>query len=466
MAKPFFTPIDMNKLEIRNPRAHILASAPGSPVTGQFYYNSADNTLYWWNGTVWKSADGSAGGIAPSLYDAQSILGAVADNTPAAITFAASTIFGRKSTGDIGSMSMSQLVTELLAADGAGSSLDADLLDAQQGSYYLARANHTGTIASTDVSDFGEAVADTAGAMFTGNTETGITLTYQDADNTIDAVVDVLNALPAPTGSLSMNSQKIVSLLDPTSAQDAATKAYVDSVAQGLSAKASVRVASTAAVTLATGVENGDSIDGVTLVTGDRVLLKNQAAGAENGIYTVNASGAPTRALDFDIAAEVQAGAYFFVEEGSTNANSGWVLTTDGAITVGTTTLAFEQFSGAGQVTAGAALTKTGNTLDVAVDNSSIEVNADALRVKAAGITDAMLASTFCKKYTASIGDGSTTAIVVTHSLGTRAVTVSVHDAATYDEVIVDVQKTSTSTCTITFAVAPASNAYVVTIIG
>ena len=144
--------------------------------------------------------------------------------------------------------------------------------------------------------------------------------------------------------------------------------------------------------TLASAFANGQTVDGITLATNDRILLKNQSTGSENGIYTVNASGAPTRATDFDSNSEVTGGTFFFVEEGTVNADNGFVLTNDGAITVGTTALTFTQFSGAGQVVAGDALTKSGNTLNVAVDDSSIEVSSDALRVKASGITNAMLA--------------------------------------------------------------------------
>ena len=135
-----------------------------------------------------------------------------------------------------------------------------------------------------------------------------------------------------------------------------------------------------------------DGANGITLATGDRILLKNQSTGSQNGIYTVNASGAPTRATDFDEDSEVTGGTFFFVEEGTTNADNGFVMTNDGTVTVGSTALVFTQFSGAGQVIAGAALTKSGNTLNVGVDDSSIEVNSDALRVKASGITNAMLA--------------------------------------------------------------------------
>ena len=198
--------------------------------------------------------------------------------------------------------------------------------------------------------------------------------------------------LSGQAAALAMNSQKITGLATPTADGDAATKSYVDSVAQGLSAKDAVRVATTANGTLASAFANSQTVDGITLATGDRILIKNQSTASENGIYTVNASGAPTRAVDFDANAEVAKGAYVFVEEGTTNADAGFVLTTDGSITLGSTSLAFTQFSGAGDITAGSALTKSGNTLNVAVDDSSIEVSSDAIRVKASGITNAMLA--------------------------------------------------------------------------
>ena len=117
--------------------------------------------------------------------------------------------------------------------------------------------------------------------------------------------------------------------------------------------KQSVRVATTAALTLSSDLENGDTVDGVTLVTGDRVLVKNQDTASENGIYVVKASGAPDRATDADTSAEVTAGMFTFVTEGTANGDSGWVLTTNDTITLGTTGLVFAQFSGAGQITAG-----------------------------------------------------------------------------------------------------------------
>ena len=166
----------------------------------------------------------------------------------------------------------------------------------------------------------------------------------------------------------------------PSNANDAASKSYVDSTINGLDVKESVHLATTAAGTLASDFANGDTIDGVALATGDRILIKDQADASENGVYTVNASGAPTRATDFDADSEVTAGAFFFVEEGTTNGNNGFTLTTNDDITVGTTDLTFTQFSGSGQITAGTGMTKSGNTLNV-VGGDGIVANANDLAI-------------------------------------------------------------------------------------
>jgi hypothetical protein len=169
----------------------------------------------------------------------------------------------------------------------------------------------------------------------------------------------------------------------PTDDAHAATKGYVDAARSGLDVKQSVRAATTGPINISADLENGDTLDGVTLATGDRVLVKNQSTGSENGIYVVVASGAASRATDADTSAEVTAGMFTFVSEGTTNADSGWVLTTNDTITLGTTALTFAQFSGAGQVTAGAGLTKTGNTLDVVGTSDRITVNADSVDIAA-----------------------------------------------------------------------------------
>jgi len=180
---------------------------------------------------------------------------------------------------------------------------------------------------------------------------------------------------PNGDGVVSVNSTRITDLADPTGPQDAATKAYVDAARSGLDVKQSVRAATTANITLS----NTQTIDGVALVVGDRVLVKDQEVAAENGVYVV-ANGAWSRATDFDEPAEVTAGVFFFIEEGTAYADSGWVLTSNNPLVVGTDPLEFTQFSGAGQIIAGAGLSKTGNELTVNVANG-IEISSDNVQL-------------------------------------------------------------------------------------
>jgi hypothetical protein len=183
------------------------------------------------------------------------------------------------------------------------------------------------------------------------------------------------------SGALAMGTNKITGLGDPTNAQDAATKNYVDSVAQGLDVKASVRAATTANITLS----GTQTVDGVALSVGDRVLVKDQSTQADNGIYLV-ASSSWTRTTDADAWTELP-GAFVFVEGGTVNDNSGWVCTVAAGGTLGSTAITFEQFSGAGQITAGAGMTKTGNTLNVNTASSArIVVGADEIDLASTGI--------------------------------------------------------------------------------
>jgi hypothetical protein len=204
--------------------------------------------------------------------------------------------------------------------------------------------------------------------LLDGVTATTTELNYVDGvTSAIQTQLDAKLALAGGTmtGAIAMGTSKITGLGTPTDATDAATKAYVDSAAQGIDWKASVRAATTANVTLASDLENGDVLDGVTLATGDRVLVKDQSTGSENGIYVVKVSGAPDRSTDADANAEVTANFAVFVEQGTVNADSGFTLTNDGSVTVGTTALVFTQFTGLGQIVAGTGLDKTGNTLDI-----------------------------------------------------------------------------------------------------
>ncbi len=218
-----------------------------------------------------------------------------------------------------------------------------------------------------------------------------------------------LDQMAAPTGAVSLNSQKITGLADPTADADAANKGYVDGVAQGLDVKDSVVATTTANGTLSTAFANGQSIDGVTLQTGDRILIKNQSTASQNGIYNVNASGAPSRATDMATGSNA-AGAFVFVEEGTVNAENGFTCTSDtGSAVVGTNNLTFAQFSGAGQIIAGDGLEKSGNTLSTDLKANGglvIESTELALKLDASSITG-----------TLAIGDGGTGATTATAAL-------------------------------------------------
>jgi hypothetical protein len=166
------------------------------------------------------------------------------------------------------------------------------------------------------------------------------------------------------TGAIAMGTNKITGLGSPTADADAATKAYVDAATSGLNVHASVQAATTVNITLASALENGDTLDGVTLATGNRVLVKNQTDKTENGVYVVKASGAPDRADDYNTAGEVDAGDFVFVESGTANGKTGW-MQTNVITTVGSDNIEFTQFSGAGTYSAGTGLTLTGTVFSI-----------------------------------------------------------------------------------------------------
>ncbi|MEY4159700.1 MAG: phage Phrappuccino [Pseudomonadota bacterium] len=255
---------------------------------------------------------------------------------------------------------------------------------------------------------------------------------------------------------LDLQSQKIISLADPSANTDAANKQYVDNVARGLQWKAPCRVASTATVTLATP---GTTIDGVTLAANDRVLLKNQTAPAENGIWLWTGAATPlTRASDADGGVELAPGTTVTVTEGTTNADKVFMIISDAAITVGISTQSWGQLGG------GASYSGTNG---VSVSGSSITGVAAASGGLTAGVSGfALDTSVAVRKVSANLGNGSLTAIAVSHSLGTKDITVAVRDAVTDVGVLVDWTATDINTVTLNFAVPPAANAYRVTVHG
>ena len=427
------------------------------------------------------------------------------------------------------------------------------------------------TVSSGDVTVNAERIQDIAGAMFSSNTETLITATYQDGDGTVDLVVDsdlanynnstsafikantsdtltnkvingsqivdgslssdkltgsvanaklandgvtigstdvslgdTITALAAMTqiavdnltingnsiastdsngnitldpngsGTVDVNSSKITSVSLPTAATDAATKAYVDSVANGLDVKASVRYATTANVagtynngagTITAGSNGAFSIDGQTPTAGDRILIKNQTTTTTNGVYTVTTVGSGsaayvlTRTPDADAASEITGGAFVFVEEGTANADNGYVFTHNGEPTLGTDAITLAQFSGAGQITGGDAITKTGNSLAVAVDDASIEINSDAIRVKASGITNDMLAGSIAEgKLAGSISNGKLANSTITVTDGSNSTAAALGSTITFTQGEGMTVSESGGTITIAAELASASN--------
>lgn len=354
------------------------------------------------------------------------------------------------------------LRTELLAADPSGGGLYEGRLWINSTSHLLKYYNGSGVVVIGSATGVNSLTVDNSSIENTGTAgDPIIRVKAAGITNAMLAGSIAMAKLAAPIADFDLASHKLINVTDPTSAQDAATKAYVDTFVNGLAPKDNVRAATTANGTLATAYENGDAIDGVTLATGDRILLKNQTAGAENGIYIVAVSGAPTRATDADASAEL-IGASVFVSEGTTNGNTLWVMTTDSPITVGTTAMVWSQFGGPGAVTAGTGITVTGQsvalTVPVAVANGGTNATT------AAGARASLGAAT---TFAQDVGDNSSTAIVVTHNLGTRDVIVGVHRATTpFDEVICDMEMTSTTTVTLRFASAPTTNQFRVVIVG
>jgi uncharacterized cupin superfamily protein len=347
-----------NTIRIKR-RASGASGAPSSLENAELAFNEVGDVLYYGKGT------GGAGGSATTI---EAIAGSgaflaltgtqtVAGSKTYSGTLIAPTQSGGDSStkvattayvqGEIGSfITGNQTITVSGDASGSGTT-----------SISLTLANSgvsAGTTSGITVDAKGRITAITG--LGASDIPTLTAAKISDFDTTVQA--NRLDEMAAPTSSVDFNSQRITGVSDPTGAQDAATKSYVDAVKTGLDVKDSVKVATTGNITLS----GTQTIDGVSVAADERVLVKDQTDASENGIYDCKAS-AWARSSDFDSNAEVTSGAFTFVEQGTANADAGFVLTTDGTITVGTTNLAFTQFSGAGSVSAGDGLSKSGNTL-------------------------------------------------------------------------------------------------------
>ena len=309
-----------------------------------------------------------------------------------------------------GSVALGATVSLAVGVDDSSIETNSDVLRVKAGG--ITNTMLAGSIANGKLANDGITIGDTDTSL--GGTITALSgLTTASIDNiTLDgnSITTTnsngdLNLTPNGTGTIVVPSD--YTSRSGYTAQSLTPKSYVDSVANGLDVKASVRVATTANLvatyhngngTLTANANGAIAIDGVTLTTNNRVLVKDQTTAAQNGFYKVTTTGGGsaayvlTRTPDADAASELNPGAFTFVEEGTANQDNGFVMSTNGAITLGSTVITFEQFSGAGQISAGAALVKNGNTIDVQTDGTSIEISGDAIRVKALGIGYGMLA--------------------------------------------------------------------------
>jgi len=380
-----------NTLRIKRRAAGGASGAPASLANAELAFNEQDDTLYYGKGT------GGAGGTATSVI-AIAGPGTFASLSSPALTGTPTAPTASQDT------STTQLATTAFVVGQAGSA--SPLMDGSAAagtSLRYARQDHvhptdtsraslasptfTGTPAApTAAADtnttqlattafvIGQASASTPAALSTA--AVGTSTRYARADHV--HAMPALSQLGAATGDVSLGGFKLTSVADPVNAQDAATKNYVDLNVQGLDPKQSVRAATTGNITLS----GEQTIDGIALLAGDRVLVKDQTTPAQNGIYLV-AAGSWTRAADMDTWDEVPS-AFVFAEQGSTQADSGYVCTSDRGGTLGVTAITWVQFTGAGQITAGNGLSKSGNTLSVALDGSTLSVSGSGLRINSA----------------------------------------------------------------------------------
>ncbi len=305
------------------------AGAPSSLQNAELAFNEQTNVLYYGTGT------GGEGGTATSVIPIAGS-GAFVD-TSTAQTIAGAKTFSSTIQGDVSgnagtATTLATSRTIELADDATGS---ASFNGSANASIAVALAN-SGVTAGT----YTKLTVDAKGRATVGSTAS-------------------LSDLSAATGNVSLGGNKITNLADPTSAQDAATKAYVDGVAQGLDIKASCISATTANITLS----GAQTIDGVAVIAGDRVIVKDQTASQDNGIYVV-AAGAWARASDADTW-EKLVSAFSFLEQGTTLADTSWVCTINAGGTLGTTPVTWTQFGAASSYTAGTGLTLAGNQFSI-----------------------------------------------------------------------------------------------------
>ena len=388
-----------NTIRIKR-RASGASGAPSSLANAELAFNEVGDVLYYGKGT------GGAGGTATTIEaigGSGAFVGLSGTQTVTGNkTFSGTVALGSSATASTpssGDDSTSVATTAYVQGEGfiTGNqtiTVSGDATGSGTTSIALTLANSgvsAGTTSGITVDAKGRITAITG--LVAGDIPSLTAAKISDFDTTVQA--NRLDEMANPTSDVDLNSQKITNLASPTNASDAATKGYVDASQQGLDVKESVKAATTANITLS----GTQTVDGVSLSVGDRVLVKNQTTSSQNGIYVV-ASGSWSRAADADADSEVTAGLFTFVEEGTVNADAGFSLTTNGSITVGSTGLTFSQFSGAGNITGGDGIQKSGSELSIdAKANGGLVIESSELAVDlgASSITG-----------TLAVGDGGT----------------------------------------------------------
>lgn len=376
----FLVPVDLTKNELQNARIQNLPSAPGSPVEGQIYYDTTLDDLRFYDGSAWVNTRSiqdlpltdlsdvtitTPSGGQYLVYDSGTSQWINADlNINDIVEFNTTSV----ADGDF-------LVYNISTSKWVNVDVDTDTIEEGSTNLYYTDTRVENVISAASIDDLSDVTINSAasGELLVWDTNAWVNREVKISD------------LADPNANVSMNSQYLTDVPTPVQATDAANKAYVDSVAEGLHIHASVVAATDNTLAVLSGgtvtYDNGTAgvgatltlssslatIDGVTLVNGDRILVKNEATLAHNGIYVRTSGTVLTRADDFNTAAEIAGGDFVFVTGGTLYNSTGWVQI-DEVNTVGTDPIEWDQFSGAGTYLAGAGLDLNGSVFSIGTE--------------------------------------------------------------------------------------------------
>ena len=481
-SKKYLVGLDLNKNELQNAVIQNLATAPSSPLAGQIYYNTSDDTLYFYDGTAWVNfvqvtqvqygtfSNRPAAGSVPAgtlYYATDNHLLYLSDGSNWSQISQFGSVSSQTSYGDTSSNGTSN---DYARADHTHGTPSLSTNTPQSLSIGATGSAGTGTLPSKDdhvhaMPAFGSVTAQTT---FGASSSNGTSADVAHADHTHgtpahnNAAHSAINlsALAVPTANVPFATYKITGLGNPTDDQDAATKYYVDQAVQGLTWKAAANLLATVNVPL-TGSTGSLTIDGYGPLNASnnnyRIVLTNQTTDADNGIYVYSDAGSGytmTRAADGTPYGEL-IGATIYVQEGNTKAGTSW--SQQNHYLTSFADQDWVQISGVGIYTAGNGIAITENVIS-ADAGTGITVDGTGINIDT---------SVVVTKYAANVGDGSSTSITVSHNLGTKDVVVSLYDnTSPYAEVVADIQHTSTTAITLVFSTAPTSNQYRVVVHG